>query len=64
MKEDEKFDALVRILETARDVVITWVDEGFTTPPYPEEYYDLFEFLGITNEDVTQYDVARPGPED
>jgi hypothetical protein len=46
----EQREALKRIVED-------WINEGFTTPPYEDAYYDIFEAL-----DVQQgtYDTRRP----
>jgi len=43
-------------------IVVDWINDGFTTPPYNDEVYSIFEKLGIHN-DVPfplQYDVERP----
>jgi len=43
-------------------LIIDWINEGFTTPPYHEIEYSLFEKLGINNdiEHHLFYDVERP----
>jgi hypothetical protein len=41
-----------------RDILDQWVWEGFTTPPYTDEQYSLFEKVGLTEHRV--YDVRRP----
>jgi len=37
-------------LEEIRAIIIAWIGEGFTTPPYSNVLYDVFEKLGIDNE--------------
>lgn len=44
-------------VEELRTIVEMWVSEGFTTPPYTDLQYDIFEKLGVTGGD---YDVRRP----
>jgi len=45
-------------VETVRRMVQAWIGEGFTTPPYKPEVYDVFEKLGIY--ESFPYDVKRP----
>lgn len=33
--------------EALREIVSDWISEGFTTPPYTEAQYDLFESLEL-----------------
>jgi hypothetical protein len=55
-------------VEALREIVTDWISEGFTTPPYKDAYYDIFEKLRITNEKrpsggyelPVSYDVRRP----
>lgn len=51
----ERVDALTRI-------VADWIGEGFTTPPYPDAYYDIFEWLGLAvgSDPFAGYDTRRP----
>jgi len=51
---DEHYAALQRI-------VGDWIGEGFTTPPYEDAYYDIFEWLGLVRNDPHGYD-TRPNP--
>lgn len=46
-------------LDYLRSMIITWIDEGFTRPPYDAEVYGILQKLGITQADV-QYDIAPP----
>ena len=49
---------------TLREMIGEWIDEGFTTPPYTSEQYDIFEALGIFEPiGLAQYDVRRPSDE-
>ena len=50
---DDQYDAL-------RDMVLDWINEGFTTPPYKGVEYDLFEILGINNENGPSYGDGTP----
>jgi len=50
----EQRAALIRI-------VSDWIGEGFTTPPYGDAYYDIFEWLGLAQNDPHGYD-TRPNP--
>ena len=43
-----------------RHILIDWVDEGFTKPPYDPTIYSLFEKLGIRQRDIHEYDIERP----
>jgi len=47
-------------LEMLRAIVCGWIDEGFTRPPYEPEVYAIIEKLGITQGDVTQYNLTPP----
>ena len=47
-------------IETLRQIVIDWINEGFTSPPYSPEQLEIFRTLGITNKDSFMYDVERP----
>lgn len=40
-------------------VLGAWVNEGFETPPYRPEFYDVADKLGLQQEDV-MYDIRRP----
>lgn len=44
--------------EVLRAMLSDWVGEGFTTPPYSEAQYDIFEALGVES---AFYDTKRPG---
>jgi len=47
-----------------RAIVVDWINDGFTTPPYEEDIYSIFEKLDIHN-DIPfplHYDVNRPKP--
>ncbi len=48
--------------ERLRQIVMQWVGEGFTTPPYDDTTYEVFESLGIDNSSFPfpSYDVERP----
>ena len=50
-------------IEELRGMVEEWVSEGFTTPPYTDAQYDIFEALGFT-EPIAGYDVRRPAPQE
>lgn len=42
-------------------IVCSFINEGFSVPPYTDEEYAIFEKLGITNEmPYLQYNVERP----
>ena len=45
--------------ETLIDIVADWISEGFTTPPYTDDHYDIFEWLNLGYEH-TDYDIRRP----
>ena len=47
-------------VEELKSCVIAVIDEGFTTPPYRDIFYDVIEKLGITQDDVYSYNVSRP----
>ena len=51
--DDETLDAL-------RGIVEEWISEGFTTPPYRPEVYDLFDLLGLDPDRRRQYDIRKP----
>lgn len=42
-----------------KQVLIAWIGEGFTTPPYKPAIYALLRKVGIKQEDV-QYDIKEP----
>ena len=41
-------------------VLAEWVNEGFTTPPYPSEFYSIADKVGLTQSDAWVYDISRP----
>ncbi len=43
-----------------RRVVMEWIDEGFSIPPYHANFYDILDKLHIQPKDVSQYDIIRP----
>lgn len=43
--------------EVLRAMISDWVGEGFTTPPYSEAQYDIFEALYVES---AIYDIKRP----
>jgi len=45
--------------EALADIVAEWIGEGFTTPPYTSEQYDIFEGLGLVG-DSWLYEIRRP----
>ena len=46
--------------EELKCILASWIDEGFTTPPYTSEIYDLIEWLDIKQEDIVNgYDLER-----
>jgi len=46
---------------TLRGFVEAWINEGFTTPPYTDVQYDIFEWLALDPEDpFISYDIRRP----
>ena len=48
-------------LEALQRIILDWISDGFTTPPYDTEYYDIFEKIEIEQEDLsTDYDIRRP----
>lgn len=49
---DEQREALVVMVEG-------WIGEGFTTPPYTAAQYDIFEGLGLQNDEGRLYDIDR-----
>jgi hypothetical protein len=51
-------------LEMLRGIMCAWIDEGFTRPPYDPEVYALIEKLGITQDNVTQYNLTPPPQDD
>jgi hypothetical protein len=46
-------------LMALKSMVSAWVGEGYATPPYSDAEYDLFEWLGIDEEDCGGYDTRR-----
>lgn len=49
-------------LVVLRDIVADWIGEGFTTPPYSETHYDIFDILDLENmHKGGGYDIRRPG---
>lgn len=49
-------------LEALQRIVGDWISEGFTTPPYKDAYYDIFEALDLADADSYWYDTRRPEP--
>ncbi len=49
-------------LDELKSCVIAVIDEGFTTPPYHDVFYDVIEKLEITQGDVYSYNISRPSP--
>lgn len=50
-----------RQIPVLREMVAQWIDEGFTTPPYTDEQYDIFEALDLfENPGLCSYDIRRP----
>jgi len=53
-------------LDEIKSIVLSWINEGFTTPPYDTIDYSIFEKLNISNENAEseeyylQYNVSRP----
>jgi len=47
-------------IEALKSIVAGWINEGFTTPPYQEIYYDLFEKLELNHPTEFQYNTLRP----
>ena len=47
-------------IEFITRVLYDWLNDGFTTPPYSDEAYDVIEELKIENEYVVSYDIERP----
>lgn len=41
-----------------RNIVRDWISEGFTTPPYSDEQYGIFEKLELPKN--RDYDIMRP----
>lgn len=66
--ESEFCEAIVQFtddeLEMLRAIVCGWIDEGFTRPPYEPEVYAIIEKLGLTQDDVTQYNLTPPPQND
>ena len=47
--------------EALRRIVMDWIDDGFMTPPYGSDYYDIFEWLEIEQGfGLSSYDIRRP----
>ena len=42
-------------------IVGDWIGEGFTTPPYGDAYYDIFEALDLDRNRKWSYDTRRRG---
>lgn len=40
---------------TIREMVVDWIAEGFTSPPYSEVQHDVFRWLGIENVSATHF---------
>lgn len=51
-------------LATLQNIFYSWVGEGFTTPPYQPEVYDLFEMVGLEKYAGMDYDIERPHQEE
>ena len=55
-------------LDDIRNIIMAWINDGFTIPPYSDTEYSIFEKLNITEDAVKsegyylQYDVSRPSP--
>jgi hypothetical protein len=48
-------------LAALRDIVYSFINEGFDHPPYTPEQYTIFEKVGIDPDDeMLQYDIRRP----
>lgn len=47
-------------VEALKRIVSDWISEGFTTPPYGDAYYDIFEKLGEAEDNPFSYDTRRP----
>lgn len=45
--------------DALREIVGDWIAEGFTTPPYTDAQYDLFEALRLDPAGFS-YDIRRP----
>lgn len=45
--------------EALREIVADWISEGFTTPPYDDVQYDIFEALGLSDDGPGGYNTRR-----
>jgi len=43
-----------------RKIMIDWLNDGFKTPPYNDEIYSLIKKFGISQEEVSIYDLKKP----
>lgn len=57
MSKSKEFTA--EHLAALRGIVLSWIAEGSTTPPYSDAEYDIFEWLGIDEENCGGYDTRR-----
>ena len=56
-----KIEGTPEQLDALRSIVIDWIGEGFTTPPYRAEVYDIFEALDIHGQpSIASYNTDRP----
>lgn len=46
--------------EELHGIVIAWLKDGFTIPPYGKAIYSIIEKLEITQEEVHDYDIKPP----
>lgn len=53
-------------LRALKRIVGDWIGEGFTTPPYEDPYYDIFEALELDEapDKTGCYDTRRPSDDD
>lgn len=59
-QQQDRVEFAGKQVDALRGIVSQWIGEGFTTPPYSDEHYDIFEALKLDEDIPHSYDTRRP----